>query len=438
VVQSLRLRSILKRTLRRVGIGTLLLFLTTPVVVPIVGGAMWLLWIAIGVAAPIAVLVVIVALLAWLAIHGWLRRDTRTQLAAGLLAAYLTLAGLLVVLAARGGDPSGLVTALIVLTLLLALAAVAMLGQGLVLERRRVTGWMTTALALLLIPLAVYLPFIPGAASGLTRALGNPAVYAGPIGWLTGCCPAAAPMEAVVVTQIVKEEGEAVVITVERTATPAKPTAAAATEPTDRPEPTRAPALTQEIPLLTAAPAPTEEAPLPTATPAPTTVPLPTEPYPLRRVFPETLYWDPEAVTGADGTLALDLELADSITTWRLTALASTQDGDVGVATYDIVVFQDFFAELDLPAAITQGETVTVTVTLYNYLDREQTVRLQPEPAEWYTLGSPPLDVTLPPEGIASATFTIRAQEAGNFSLQVGVTGEGMSDAIAREVTVFE
>ncbi|MFN2271871.1 MAG: alpha-2-macroglobulin family protein, partial [Anaerolineae bacterium] len=277
-----------------------------------------------------------------------------------------------------------------------------------------------------------------GAASGLTRALGNPAVYAGPIGWLTGCCPAAAPMEAVVVTQIVKEEGEAVVITVERTATPAKPTAAAATEPTDRPEPTRAPALTQEIPLLTAAPAPTEEAPLPTATPAPTTVPLPTEPYPLRRVFPETLYWDPEAVTGADGTLALDLELADSITTWRLTALASTQDGDVGVATYDIVVFQDFFAELDLPAAITQGETVTVTVTLYNYLDREQTVRLQPEPAEWYTLGSPPLDVTLPPEGIASATFTIRAQEAGNFSLQVGVTGEGMSDAIAREVTVFE
>ena len=31
-----------------------------------------------------------------------------------------------------------------------------------------------------------------------------------------------------------------------------------------------------------------------------------------------------------------------------------------------------------------------------------------------------------------------RAKEAGDFSLQVTVTGEGMSDAIAREVTVFE
>jgi hypothetical protein len=253
------------------------------------------------------------------------------------------------------------------------------------------------------------------------------------VGWLTGCCPAAeAPTEEpelVVVTRIVA--GEEVVVTVERTAAPPA-------EATDRPEPTRAPAPTQEIPLLTAAPAPTEEAPLPTAAPTPTTVPLPTEPYPLRRIFPETLYWDPEAVTDADGTLALDLELADSITTWRLTALASTQDGDVGVATYDIVVFQDFFAELEMPAAITQGETVTVTVALYNYLDRAQTVRLQPEPAGWYTLESPPQDVILPADGIASAAFTIRAEEIGDFALQVIVTGEGMSDAIAREVTVFE
>ncbi|MBN1977455.1 MAG: zf-HC2 domain-containing protein [Anaerolineae bacterium] len=424
VVRGLRLRSILKRTLRRVGIGALLLFITSPVVGPIVGGAMWLLWIAIGVAAPVMILLVIVALLAWLAVHGWLRRDTRVQLAAGLLATYIALAALLVVLAARGGDPAGLVTALIVLTFLLALAAVALLGQGLVLERRRVTGWATTVMALLLIPLAIYLPFVPGAASGLTRALGNPAVYAGPVGWLTGCCPSpAATSEAVVVTQIVEKEGEAKVVTVEVPVTPAATTASA--EATERPGPTQPPALTGE-------------APLPTAAPTPTTVPLPTEPYPLRQVFPETLYWDPEAITDEDGALALDLELADSVTTWRLTALASTRDGDVGVATYDIVVFQDFFAEIDLPAAIAQGETVTVTVTLYNYLDRAQTVRLQPEPAEWYALESPPLDVALPPGGVASATFTIRAQEAGDFSLQVIVTGEGMSDAVAREVTVFE
>jgi hypothetical protein len=315
---------------------------------------------------------------------------------------------------------------------------VAALGQGLVLEKRRVTGWATTALALLLIPLAVYLPFVPGAASGLTRALGNPAVYAGPVGWLTGCCPAATP-EAVAVTKVVEKEGEEVVITKIAKATmppeaaPTKaPPAAATKAPSVTAKPTELAAEATLVPALTPTPA------LPPPTSAPTAVSLPTEPYPLRQVFPETLYWDPEALTDESGALALDLELADSVTTWRLTALASTRDGDVGVATYDIVVFQDFFAELDLPATIVKGEAVTVTVTLYNYLDQAQTVHLQPEPAGWYTLESSPRDATLPPGGVASATFTIRAEESGDFALQVIVTGEGMSDAVARGVRVTQ
>jgi uncharacterized protein YfaS (alpha-2-macroglobulin family) len=172
--------------------------------------------------------------------------------------------------------------------------------------------------------------------------------------------------------------------------------------------------------------------------PPPTPVPLPTEAYPLRQVFPETLYWNAEAITGEDGTLALDLPLADNVTTWRLTALASTREGDLGAATYAIVVFQDFFAELDLQATIAQGEAITTTVTLHNYLDQAQTIRLSPQPAGWYTLESPPQALTLPPNGVASTTFVIRAGETGDFALQVTAIGEGMSDAVAAEVTVVE
>ncbi len=100
------------------------------------------------------------------------------------------------------------------------------------------------------------------------------------------------------------------------------------------------------------------------------------------------------------------------------------------------MVFQDFFVELDLPTTITQGETITVTVTLYNYLPQPQTIRLEPEPAGWYTFESLPQDVTLPAEGVATATLTIRAERAGDFTLQVNAVGEGMSDAVARDVTV--
>ena len=56
----------------------------------LIGAALWLL--------------AVVVLLIYLAAHGWRRRDARVQLATGLLGSYLALGGLLVHLAARGGD----------------------------------------------------------------------------------------------------------------------------------------------------------------------------------------------------------------------------------------------------------------------------------------------------------------------------------------------
>jgi anti-sigma factor RsiW len=433
VARGLWLSGSLKRALRRVSLGAVILLIASPVVGLIAGGAMLLLWALLGIGAPVTVLVTVVGLLGWLAIHGWRRRDARTQLVAGLLATYIGLVGLLVALAARGGDLSGALITLIVAAFLLAIAALATLGQGLVLEGWRATGWATTALALLLIPLAVYLPFVPGAASDLTRALGNPVVYAGPVSWLTGCCPQAAPQvieKEVVVTEVVEKEGEAVVVTVEVLAEPTQEPA-----PTEMAPPEESPGPAAELTLV---PEPTPEPDVPPPTPALTTVPLPAEPYPLRQVFPETLYWDPEAITSEDGTLALDLPLADSVTTWRLTALASTRAGDLGAATYDIVVFQDFFVELDLPQVVSRSEAVTATVTLYNYLDRTQTIQLTPQPDDWYALESPPDPLTLPPSGVASTTFVIRAEEVGDFALGINAAGEGMSDAATAGVTVVE
>jgi hypothetical protein len=390
----------LGRALRRVGTGALVLILASPLVVPVVGGVMWLLWAVLGVGAPVMIFLAVVALLAGLAVHGWRQHDTRVQLATGLLAAYLALGGLLVTLAARDGDPAGLLLALIAVTFLLTVAALTMLGQGLVLEGWSRPGWAATLLGLLLIPLVVYLPFVPGLTSGLTRTLGNPALYAGPMSLLTGCATEPT-MESVEPTGVVEAEEEAIA----------------------------------EAPLATPSAAPAEP---PTPTPAPTSAPTPPagEPFPLRQVFPETLYWSAEALTDENGSLTLDLPLADSITTWRLTALASTQEGELGVATYDIVVFQDFFIDLDLPPAITQGEEISATVTLYNYLPQAQTVRIEPTSADWYSLISSPQVLTLPPNDVTTAHFSIRAEQSGHFSLQVVGLGERMSDAVAREVTV--
>ena len=399
-VQGLRPTRVLGHALRRVLIGGLVLLLASPLLALIGGGLMWLLWAVLGVAAPVMVLAGVIGLLAGLTIHGWRRPDTRVQLATGLLAAYLSLGGLLVVLAARGGDLTGPLLIVLVATFLAVVFALATLGQGLVLEGWSRAGWATTVLGVLLVPLVIYLPFVPGLRSNLTQTLGNPALYAGPVGWVTGCArvPTEAPAEeAMEPTEAVEPEAEA--------------TAAPTLAPTEAP---------LEAPATS------------TLTPAP----APGEPFPLRQIFPETLYWSAETVTDEGGHLTLDLPLADNITIWRLTALASTREGELGVATYDLVVFQDFFFELDLPAVITQGEEVTVTVTLYNYLPQAQTVQIDPVGAEWYRLVSSPPAVTLPPGDVAATHFSIRAERSGHFSLQVSAVGASTSDAVAREVTV--
>ncbi len=444
VAWGLKMSGILGAALRRVGMGVLLLFLLSPLVVLVVGGVMALLWIVLRVGAPLGLFLAELAASAGLAVYGWRRRDTRMQLAVGLWVAYLALGGLLVVLAARGGDLPGTLLALIAATLLLAIAALATLGQGLALEGRRLAGWAATLLGLLLIPLAVYLPFVPGLASPLTRTVGNPALYAGPVTWLTGCAaqappptqaPAAAATEAAKAAEPTKAFAPTAAPAAEATR-PAEPTRPPEATRTPAAAPTRAAEATSEPPAAPAAP-PTPALPAPVASAQPPLgTPAPREPFPLRQIFPETLYWSADARTDADGRLAFDLPLADTVTTWRLTALASTRQGELGVATYDILVFQDFFAELALPPSVGRGEAVTATVTLYNYSPDTQSIRLEPAPADWYSLVSEPPALSLRPGDVTTATFSIRAEQAGDFTLRLTAVGDQVYDVVASDVTV--
>src|SRR5262249_12082566 len=88
----------------------------------------------------------------------------------------------------------------------------------------------------------------------------------------------------------------------------------------------------------------------------------------VREWFPETLLWQPELGTDDAGRASLDVDLADAITTWRLTAGAVTADGRLGAAQLGVRVFQPFFVDVNLPVALTRGDEVSVPVVVSNYL----------------------------------------------------------------------
>jgi uncharacterized protein YfaS (alpha-2-macroglobulin family) len=160
----------------------------------------------------------------------------------------------------------------------------------------------------------------------------------------------------------------------------------------------------------------------------------------LREYFPETLLWRPALITDEQGRATLPLDFADSITTWRLTASASSRHGLLGGATKPLRVFQDFFVDLDLPLALTQNDEVAFPVAVYNYLKGPQTVKLDLQPEPWFELVdglglSRSLD--LKANEVTSVKFRIRAKKIGHFPLTVKASGTKMSDAIKRGIDVM-
>lgn len=157
----------------------------------------------------------------------------------------------------------------------------------------------------------------------------------------------------------------------------------------------------------------------------------------VRRDFPETLYVNPSVITSSDGKATLSIPLADSITEWRLSALANSADGKLGGFESGFKVFQDFFVDVSFPATLTRGDEVEFPIAVYNYLEAPQTVELTLAPGGWYTaLGPTSTRVSLAPGQVAGVRFPVRVDSVGVNSLTVTARGTDHADAVARTVRV--
>src|SRR5207245_440870 len=154
---------------------------------------------------------------------------------------------------------------------------------------------------------------------------------------------------------------------------------------------------------------------------------------------PETMLWQPALITDDQGNAELPVSFADSITTWRLTASASSRAGLLGGVSAPLRVFQDFFVDLDLPVALTQNDEIAFPVAVYNYLKGEQTVTLTLKKEPWFELldGDFKRTLTLKAGEVTAIRYRIKAKRVGSLPLEVEARGSKMSDAIKRVVEVL-
>ena len=161
----------------------------------------------------------------------------------------------------------------------------------------------------------------------------------------------------------------------------------------------------------------------------------------VRSYFPETMVWEPEILADGKGRADLSLKMPDSITTWRLTAMAQTADGRFAESDHPLVVRKPFFLSVELPPNMTAGDRIDVPVTVSNESSKKLRATVDARASDALEVGGGPSAKNLSLEGGERQVISIpvRARAAGIGSLEVSATVEGdeiEGDAVQRTATV--
>jgi uncharacterized protein YfaS (alpha-2-macroglobulin family) len=160
---------------------------------------------------------------------------------------------------------------------------------------------------------------------------------------------------------------------------------------------------------------------------------------PVRRDFPDAIYWVADLVTGPDGTATVKVTYPDALTTWRVTARAATTDTRVGAAVARTTVTKDVILRVVPPRFLTEGDTVRVPVIAHNYLPDARTFDVTLAADGLVPLSEMPESQRLEAasNGEAHATWAFRAGTAGTATLTGRATAGRDGDAMAVSLPVL-
>ncbi|MEO6906577.1 MAG: alpha-2-macroglobulin family protein, partial [Abditibacteriaceae bacterium] len=130
----------------------------------------------------------------------------------------------------------------------------------------------------------------------------------------------------------------------------------------------------------------------------------------LRKKFADTAYWNPDIMTGADGTAKVDFTLPDNLTSWRATARGINAKTQVGQGTSKIQVNMPMEVHLALPRFYVHGDKAVVSASVHNNTDVDRDIKIHAQ-----TVGA-----TL--QGDADQTIHLTAHSAKRLTWHAEIT----------------
>jgi hypothetical protein len=150
----------------------------------------------------------------------------------------------------------------------------------------------------------------------------------------------------------------------------------------------------------------------------------------IRKDFKDTAYWQPDAVTGPDGKATIKFNLPDNLTTWRGTVRALSADLKVGSKVDRVLSRKDLILRLETPRFLTEGDVVTVSGIVHNYLGADKVAQVELKVNGASILDKAQQTLTINKQGEQRIDWRISASQIGNVTLLATAKTNAESDGI--------
>jgi len=150
----------------------------------------------------------------------------------------------------------------------------------------------------------------------------------------------------------------------------------------------------------------------------------------VRKQFKDTAFWQPDVVTGGDGKATVSFNMPDNLTTWRATARAVTADTRVGSAVQKTIARKDVIMRLEMPRFLTEGDTVTISGVVHNFLKNDKSTKISLELNGAQLLDSSSETINIKPNGEHRTDWRVQATTPGKLTLLAKALTDTESDAV--------
>ncbi|MEY2934221.1 MAG: hypothetical protein RL033_4970, partial [Pseudomonadota bacterium] len=153
----------------------------------------------------------------------------------------------------------------------------------------------------------------------------------------------------------------------------------------------------------------------------------------LRSNFRTTAYFNPAVLADAQGRAEVEFELPDNLTTYRLMAVAVSEDDRYGVSSVPLVVNRPLTIRPALPRRLRAGDRLQASAVINRLGTEREPVKVTAEVSGATLHGPAERELALSADGSAEVRFDLEALVPGELKIRFTASSGALSDRV--EVT---